>query len=184
MPKASRSTYHRLVRGSHSRWEPGVGTNPDTNLPNPGQRVVYVAGNPDYPDTMPNLTEAELATLGSRAQVVDGPPEEAEEGGEKYIAPVAKATTPVRPHDYQPRPSPAVTPLDRNRPAPAAPRDYSGISDLNAQDASKLVAEAGTAEEVEGLMAAEEASDKPRKTVLDAGERRLAQLKERDEDEE
>jgi hypothetical protein len=171
MPKASRSTYHRLVRGSHSRWEPGVGTNPDTNLPNPGQRVVYVAGNPDYPDTMPNLTEAELATLGSRAQVVDGPPEEAEEGGEKYIAPVAKATTPVRPHD-------------RNRPAPAAPRDYSGISDLNAQDASKLVAEAGTAEEVEGLMAAEEASDKPRKTVLDAGERRLAQLKERDEDEE
>jgi hypothetical protein len=177
MAKAS-SNYYRLTRGSHSRWEPGVGKNDDTGLPNPGKRVIYKAGDPAFPDTMSNLSDAELATLGARVQEVDGPAEEFVTPVDPLGAASAKVTAPVRPHDYQPRPNPEVTPLVRNR-APAAPtKDYSGISDLNAHDAAKLVAEAGSVEEVEGLVAAEEASDKPRKTVLDAGERRLAQLEE------
>lgn len=168
------ATYHRLVRGSHSRWEPGVGKNEDTDLPNPGRRVIYKAGDPAFPDTMANLTDAELATLGNRVEEVDGPPED------KGIAPSAKANTPVRPRTYDPRTSgPNASPLDNLQPTPVvkAPRDYSGIADLNVHDAAALIDEAETAEEVEGLVAAEE-KGKGRKTVLDAGERRLAQLKE------
>lgn len=162
------STYHRLVRGTHSRWEPGVGTNKDTDLPNPGRRVIYKAGDStNFPDTMADLTDAELATLGARVQEVDGPAKE------EYVAPIAKANTPVRPRDVP------AGPLDDLQPLPVTkvPKDYSGIADLNVHDAAALIGESESVEEVEGLVAAEEAG-KGRKTVLDAGERRLAQLQE------
>jgi hypothetical protein len=153
-------TYHRLVRGSHSRWFEGA-------------RTIHKTGTPT--DHLRNLSDAELATLGDRVVKADGPPDYSAAAVANPVSPAAEAavTAPVKPRENPPN-----TTINAP-PSPSAPRaeDYTYVTDANAADAVELINGSDNASEVEGMKAAEEASGSPRKTVIAAADKKIAELR-------